>query len=104
MTENIVNQAVTAITTTSQLLSLGKARDELIITNTSTTGQLLTLSFGKPAVSLAGIVLAPYGVYYINRAEGFKPTSSDIYVISNAAAGALAIFERPTMRLSTIWA
>ena len=91
--ENITQKSV-VVTTASQQLSPAGARLELIITNTSTAGQNLTLRFGGPAVAGAGIFLVPYSTYYVDASSGFTPTQQEIYVISSAAAGSVSLFER----------
>jgi len=83
-----------AVGTASVLVSPEKARKELIITNTSTGGQIITLGVGQAAAALRGIVLTPYGVYYASMTNNFNPTTQQIFAIASAAGGTLAVFER----------
>ena len=82
------------IGTTSLQLSAAHERQEIIITNISTAGQNISVSFGKEAAAGQGIFLLPGSSYYATRAEGFRPSSEFVAAISSAVGGILAVFER----------
>jgi len=83
-----------SVGTSSTQISPNKARSEIVITNTSTGGQNITLSFGSPATAGAGILLTPYSTYFASNTTGFSVWTGEIYAISSAASGTLGIFER----------
>ena len=91
--ENIRNNVV-AVGTSTVLLSTAHERNELVITNTSSAAQIITLSFGVEAAALAGVVLQPYSVYYASDTQGFSVYNGDIFAISSAVSGQISIFER----------
>jgi len=93
MVENIRNDLV-AVGTDSILLSVAHPRNEIVITNTSSAAQNITLSFGKEAVSTVGVFLLPYSVYFATNAQGFNVFQGEIYAISDAVSGQVSIFER----------
>jgi len=69
-------------------------RSSIILINTSTAGQVITLSIDQEAVAGAGIVLSVGGVWQDSKDGGYKPTQKQIYAISSGAAGQLSIQER----------
>ena len=87
------NDAVT-IGTSALNISTSHNRQEIVVTNTSTGGQVISLSFGKTAEAGAGIVLLPGWAYYATRSEGFRPSSETLSGIASAAGATLAVFER----------
>ena len=91
--ENIRDDAV-SVGTTSTLLTRAHPRNEIVITNTSTAAQAITLSFGKPAVATFGVLLQPYSVYFASNTQGFNVYQGDIYAVASAALGQVSIFER----------
>jgi len=91
--ENLRNDTL-AVGTSSVLVSPQRKRKEIVITNTSTAAQNITLTFGKTAVAGKGVFLLPYSVWYSSQTEGFNVTNDEIYAISSAVAGQLSIFER----------
>ena len=96
MAENIRNSAKTIGTTPliiSPTLEMGK-RNVLVITNTSTGGQVISISFGEQATALQGIVLYPGGSWFEVIGAGFNPTSEIVWGVSSAASGIIAIQER----------
>jgi hypothetical protein len=66
----------------------------LVITNTSTGGQIITLSPEAYAVAGAGIVLYPGAAWVECIDSSFAPTSRAIYAVSSAAAGTVGVHER----------
>lgn len=71
-----------------------KQRQALVITNTSTAGQIISLAWGKEAVAGEGIVLLS-GEHHVEAIDSaFKPLNSRICAISDAVGGTVAIHER----------
>jgi len=86
-----------SVGTTSLLISpqlTTDLRKALVITNTSTAGQKLYLSWGEPAVVGNGIELAPGSAWSESIDSAYIPSMQDIWVVSNAAGGTAAIQER----------
>lgn len=83
-----------AVGTSSIQLSPARVRNEIVLTNTSTTGQTLTISFGTQATANVGVVLKPFSVYFASNTSGFNVYQGDIYVVSDGAAGQISVFER----------
>jgi len=69
-------------------------RKSIVIINTSTGGQKITLAVGAQAVSGAGVPLSVGGHFHDSEDSGYKPTQQQITAISNLAGGTLAIQER----------
>lgn len=69
-------------------------RSAVIITNTSTGGQVITLAMGQEAVAGAGIVLSVGGVYQDSRDGQYMPSNKQINAISSGAGGTVAVQER----------
>ena len=94
--EQIRNEAVT-IGTTQVTISpqlLRGQRNLVAITNTSTGGQIISLSFGSEASPLKGAVLYPAGSWSESVDSSFIPTNEKIAAVSSAAGGTIAIHER----------
>lgn len=72
-------------------------RSALIISNTSTGGQIIYISVGQDAVVGNGVFIAPGGVYQDTRDGSYFPTNLQINGISNLAGGTVAIQERILM-------
>jgi len=66
----------------------------LVITNTSTGGQNISLSWGETAVAGRGIYLSPGSTWSESIDSGFIPIHTSIEAISSAASGTLAVHER----------
>jgi len=67
----------------------------LVITNTSTTGQVITIQTGEQAQTAgAGIVLYAGGSWSEAIDASFIPSNLEFWAISSAADGVLAIQER----------
>ena len=69
-------------------------RNVIVITNTSTGGQLITLAFAKEAVSGKGIVLFPTGAWAESIDSAFRPSNARITAIASGAGGQITIHER----------
>ena len=69
-------------------------RIELIITNTSTLNQVITLGVGQNAAAGVGIVLYAGSSYIAAIDARYRPTNDRITAIASAAAGSVAYFER----------
>lgn len=67
-------------------------RTRLIITNSSTGGQNITISVGNEATSGAGILLYPGGAVSWEK-DTLPIPQSRVFAISSAAGGTLAIYE-----------
>ncbi len=80
----------------------GTIRSVLVITNTSTGGQVITISPADQATAGSGVVLYPGGQYVDAMDSGYKPTSTRITAISDVAGGLIAIHERIIMKNGTI--
>jgi len=94
--ENIRNANV-AVGTSAVLVSpqlLQGQRQVITLVNTSTAGQIITLSWGQEASALSGIVLTAYGSWSESIDSAFIPSNANIWAISSAANGTLAIQER----------
>jgi len=94
--ENIRNSNVTvgtAVVLISPPLIVGQV-NTLVFVNTSTAGQIITLSLGKEASALAGIVLYPAGSWSETVDSSFIPSNEKWTAISSAAGGTLAVHSR----------
>lgn len=69
-------------------------RIEIIFTNVSTAGQVISLAAGTPAVAGTGIVLQPNQSYAASIDSAYPVYQGAWNAIASAAAGTLAIFER----------
>lgn len=96
MAENIRDESVTVGTSVVKISEsqTNAERTVLILTNTSTGGQTISLGFGAEAKSGSGIVLSPGGFHSESKDAGFRVTNKLITAISDLAGGTLAIHER----------
>jgi len=69
-------------------------RVDLIITNTSTSGQVVYLSIGADAVASAGIPLQPTSSIAWSKSQGYNVPQGQVKAIASAASGAVAVFVR----------
>lgn len=95
--EGLKQQQSVAVGTTVVELSAEKCntkRVEMIITNTSTLNQVITLGIGVNAAAGVGIVLYPGSAYIAAIDARYRPTNDRITAIASAAAGSVAYFER----------
>lgn len=96
--ENNINQSVT-VGTTATVISIERdnnngKRASIIIANTSTGGESVTVAINEPAVLGSGIVLSPGGVWSDSRDGGYWPTQKQITAIGSGAGAKIAIQER----------
>jgi len=99
MVERLRNVSVAVGTANVQMAEeiFGDAlRTVLVVTNTSTAGQIITLSPDKDATVGEGIVLYPTGSWMESIDNKFTPTQKRIFAKASAAAGTLAVHERIT--------
>ena len=97
MVERIKNISQTIGTSTavvSEEQHTPNIRSVILITNTSTGGQKITVSAGDEAVSGKGIVLSPGGFYQDSKESGYTPTQRRITAVSDLIDGEVAIHER----------
>ena len=95
--ETVPRDVVVTVGATSTELStqiIEHQRTVIVITNTSTAGQIVTLAFGKEAVAGNGIVLYPTGAWAESIDSSFIPTNQRITAIASAAAATVTIHER----------
>lgn len=69
-------------------------RTEVIITNTSTLNQAVSLGIGQDAVSGVGITLAAGSTYVASVDAVYKPTNARITAVASAAGGSVSFYER----------
>jgi len=70
-------------------------RTSLVLTNTSTGGQIITIQTGEQAQTAgAGIILYPGGSWSESIDSSFIPSNLEFWAIASAADGILAIQER----------
>jgi hypothetical protein len=69
-------------------------RNVIMIVNTSTGGQKITISPNADAVAGKGIVLGAGGFYQDSADSGYIPTQTRISAISDLAGGTLSVHER----------
>ena len=69
-------------------------RTELIITNTSTLNQTISLGIGQDAVAGVGITIAAGSSYVAAIDARYKPTNARITAVASAASGSVALYER----------
>ena len=99
MSEELVRNTTVSVGTTSVEVSpqlMQGQRKVLVLTNTSTSGQILSIYFSNAdsAVSLRSIVLYPTGSWYEASDSGFQCTNLRCTAISDGASGTLAVHER----------
>jgi len=103
LTDDKIRNAAVAVGVTAVQAALQVQtgqRKSLVITNTSTSGQIITIATGEQAVtSLAGIVLYPGGSWSESLDSAYVPSNLEYWAISSAASGTIAIQERIIPRL-----
>ena len=96
MVEQTRNVSI-AVGTSSVQVSPPLIRGQRIVfvaTNTSTGGQIITLSWGGEAVAGAGVVLNA-GSSWSESIEGtFTPNEQEIQAVASGAGGTLSVHER----------
>lgn len=97
MADSITNKTVAVGTSQVQICMevLPTQRKFIVVINTSTAGQKITLAVNQDAVAGAGIVLSPGGSYS-DSADGnnYFPPHFSIQAISDAVSGSVSILER----------
>ena len=98
MVENIRN-AVLTIGTSSVVVSEEQSpynaqRKVILLINTSTSGQKITICPDDDAVVGTGVVIGSGGYYQDSQDAGYKPTNARITAIADGAGATLAIHER----------
>jgi hypothetical protein len=88
-----INVDATAVDIVSQL-EPGVQRALINIVNTSTGGQVISISIGKDATPGAGIVLYPGGSLSEAIDAAFIPSNERYSAISSASGGSVALQER----------
>lgn len=73
-------------------------RSCIVLTNTSTGGQVINIVIGQEAKTGIGIQLAVGGVYQDSKDGTYNPSNAQINAISSAAGGTLSIHERILMK------
>lgn len=84
----------TTVTEILPQLAPGQQRTSLVITNTSTSGQTITVGYGLNAVAGQGIVLYPGGSISEAWDGSFLPSNERITVLGSAASASVAYQER----------
>lgn len=84
----------TTSVTVLQEVPYDQQRSVWTLTNTSTSGQTLSINFGKSAVAGTGIVLVPGATWFEAMGGGFYPTNYAVTVVASASSGAYAFHER----------
>lgn len=69
-------------------------RVEIILINTSTGGEVITVAVDNEAVALNGIVLYQGGNYSFTIQGSIFPTQKQINAICSGAGGKLSVYER----------
>lgn len=78
-------------------------RSAIVITNTSTGGQVISIGIGQEAVAGSGIVLNVGGSYQDSRDGQYMPSNKQINAIASAAGGAIAVHERILLNEGRGW-
>lgn len=98
MQENHRNASVSVGTTSTVVAEernpLVNYRKFISVINTSTGGQVISISWTDEAGAGQGIQLSPGGFYTESQDAGFTVTNSRISAISSAASGTVAVAER----------
>ena len=89
-----ITVGTTSVVASTSKEGLNAIRTGIILTNTSTGAQTITVSIDSPAVSGEGIVLYPGGTWLDSKDGGGLPTQRSVNVISDLAGAVLSIQER----------
>jgi len=84
----------TSVVASEEKQNLNSKRSCIIITNTSTNGQVITVSVDSEAVANQGVVLSVGGVWSDTKESEYYPTQKLISAIASAAGGQISIQER----------
>jgi len=97
MDDNTPRQASISVGTSSVEVSPspGVSRRKVYsIVNTSSAGQVITISFGQDAVAGRGFILYPTSSIIDSQSEAYFPFQGRICAIADAANGTVSIMER----------
>lgn len=96
--ENVPRDAVVTVGASSTELSpevgISGQRRVITITNASTGGQVIRITFGKEGDGSIGIILYPTGSWSESIDSAYRPTNLRICAYANAAGGTVNIHER----------
>jgi len=95
--ENERNDLV-AVGTSPVLVSVADRRLDVVLTNNSPGAEKIKIVLGRQPASYAtagGVPLLVNSVFFASKAEGYEPTNSEIWAISDSATGVLAVYIRP---------
>jgi len=100
--QELTNNRSILVGTTSVLVSeeCFQQRTAIIVTNTSTAGQKISIGISQEAVNGTGIVLSPGGTFQDSRDGKYLPSNQQINAISDAAGGSIAVHERIDMEIA----
>lgn len=89
------NVAITVDATSLQVADVNYGRKVLYMRNSSTGGQLISITMGTTAAILnAGITLSTGQNFADSNSEGYTVWTGQVQAISSAAGGILSLFER----------
>lgn len=71
----------------------GSQRKVIVLTNTSTLGETISISFGKEAKTGQGIYLSQGASYVASADSGYNPPNDRVNAIASAATATLAFHE-----------
>lgn len=99
LSRDTIRSASVSVGTSAVLLSPNlldtELRKVLVITNTSTAGQIIYLNWGQEASVGTGIPLVSSGSSWTESIDSsYVPSTKDIWAISSGADGSIAIQER----------
>jgi len=84
------------IATTNTMISpalYGNKRIVLVVTNTSTAGEVISIAVGQEAVAGKGIVLNQNDKLAMSSDSGYAPPLEQINAIASAATATLSVYE-----------
>jgi len=96
MDNKLIRNTTLTIAATSMRISeavYNGQRAVLILKNTSTGGEIISLAIGQQAVANSGLVLKQGETMTMAKDSGYNPTNQDINAIGSAATATLAIYE-----------
>jgi len=89
---------ITVSVGTTQVLVLdspgANTRTDIVITNTSSAGQVISLAIGADAVASSGIVLQPTASIAFSRSQDYEVPQEQIRAVASAANGSVAVWVR----------
>jgi hypothetical protein len=96
MTETVTDGTASIGTTSVEISPRAEPgeRVEIIIVNTSTGGQTISLVWNDPAVAGSGVVLYPSGIYSGSQDPSLKLSNLRISAVASLAGGSISIHER----------